>query len=204
MRLFALLSALVLPLAVAAQAPDAAALAAIVARLERPAVVRGDFEQSKQIAGLARPLVSRGHFVVARGEGILWDTLEPFPQRLRITASGIGAGAPEDGASLVGTAPGTALRELNRVLGAVFEADLAVLQEYFRTRGETAGDGWRLVLEPRAAALSRVFSGITLEGGRLVEAIELREANGDVTRIRFASPAADTALTQAERDALAP
>lgn len=201
-----LLLALWLPLVALAQAAQEPALAEVSAQLERPAVVRGEFEQAKQIAGLSRPLVSRGRFVVASGQGVLWDTLEPFPQQLRISAAGVRAAGPDEGSqqTLVGGDAGSAARELNRVLGAVFEADLEVLGGYFRVQCEPVDGAWRLRLEPRAAALARVFSGITLQGDRLVESIELREANGDTTRIRFASTVTGSELTQAERDALAP
>ena len=49
-------------------------LAEVGRRLENPAVLRGEFEQTKTIKGFKRPLVSRGSFVMAAGKGVLWVT----------------------------------------------------------------------------------------------------------------------------------
>jgi hypothetical protein len=205
MRFVALLPVLMLMLSSArapAEAPDPV-LAAIAGRLERPAVVRGRFVQTRSIAGLARPLVARGRFVVVRGEGVLWDTEEPFPQQLRIGPRGAYLEGAGGGTSLVGSAPGPAMRELNRVLGALFEADFSVLSGYFRAQGDLSGTGWHVSLQPRAGTLERVFSSIALQGDALVREIELREANGDSTHIGFEDVGTDAAPTRAERDALA-
>jgi len=205
MRIATLLLALLqAAIAHAAEPPDAV-LQAIAARLERPAVVRGEFTQERRIEGLSRPLVSRGRFVVVRGEGVLWDTAEPFPHSLRVTAQGVRVEEPAAGAAgLARASTGAAPREMNRMLGALFEADLGVLDRYFRARGELADSGWSIDLRPRADALARVFSAIVLRGDALLRTIELQEANGDHTRIRLESLATDTAPAQAERDALAP
>ena len=203
MRLFVLLLALLLPVLVSAADAIDPELTAIAARLARPAVVRGDFVQTKQIAGLTRPLVARGSFVVARGTGVLWDTREPFAQQLRISARGVDT-ALEDGsrAFVGGTAPGPALREVNRVLSALFEADLAVLQRYFRVRAEQGEATWRIALVPRVAALGEVFAAIDLRGDVLLQGIDLQEANGDRTTIVFEHAAAGDALSDGERRAL--
>ncbi len=45
---------------------------------KHPAVLRGEFEQTKTIKGFKRPLVSKGSFVMAAGKGVLWVTAQPF------------------------------------------------------------------------------------------------------------------------------
>ncbi len=65
---------------------------AVLARLHQPAVLRGQFVQSRQIEGFKRPVESSGDFVVARNRGLVWHTVKPFEstlsvsrERLRIT-----------------------------------------------------------------------------------------------------------------------
>ena len=51
-------------------------------------VTSGDFIQEKNAAKLKRPLRSSGKFVFC-DEGILWQTLKPFPSTMAVTKTSI-------------------------------------------------------------------------------------------------------------------
>ena len=75
-------------LPVLAQAPAASGQgseAGVRARLAQPAVLRGQFEQRKQLKGFRNPLVSRGNFLLLRERGVAWDTTEPFASSALLT-----------------------------------------------------------------------------------------------------------------------
>ncbi len=57
-------------------APDLAA--SVRQQLVQAPVLRGEFEQSKQVQGFSKPLISRGSFIVSRERGVLWLTKTPF------------------------------------------------------------------------------------------------------------------------------
>ena len=76
--LFALLSAAMLPV----QAADGDG---VRARLAKPAVLRGQFEQQKQLQGFRNPLKSSGDFLLLRDRGIAWNTRLPFASSTRLT-----------------------------------------------------------------------------------------------------------------------
>ncbi len=121
------LALLAMPVAQAAE-PSAAA-DALLARLHQPAVLRGNFMQSRQIAGFRRPVPSSGDFVVARGEGLLWHTQKPFEsllsvsrERLRVTN---GRGGSE---TTLDAKREPMLRTLNEILQSVVIADARALQ----------------------------------------------------------------------------
>src|SRR5437868_5861786 len=46
-------------------------------RLKTAPVLKGEFEQTKTLKGFKNPLVSRGEFLVARGQGVWWHTRQP-------------------------------------------------------------------------------------------------------------------------------
>ncbi|GAB2502187.1 outer membrane lipoprotein carrier protein LolA [Arenimonas alkanexedens] len=156
-------------------------------RLAQPPVLRGQFEQSKQLQGFRHPLVSRGDFLLLRERGVAWDTREPFASTTLLTRDRLLTRLP-DGSQrvLLDTAesPGTAA--VNALLMALVSGDLPALAERFELEEhlDPTGD-WRLLLRPRQDELKQVFSLITLRGDRFVREVLIEEAGGDVTTLRF-------------------
>jgi outer membrane lipoprotein-sorting protein len=188
---------------VAEKGADQAA-AALLARLHQPAVLRGQFVQSRQIAGFKRPVESSGDFVVARDQGLLWHTVKPFEstlsvsrERLRVTN---GKGAAE---TTLDARREPMLRTLNDILQSVVIADVAALEKRFDLAIKLVGaSGWEMVLTPKDATLRARFSGIQLAGGAHVQNVRLMEASGDVTAVRFEEQREDTRLSDAEAGTL--
>jgi hypothetical protein len=159
----------------------------VLQRLESPAVLQGEFEQSRSLKGFRNPLVSRGEFVLARAKGIVWDTRQPFASTLVITRDKLLA-RRADGtiATQLDAAREPALRLINELMFALLGGDLQVLARQFRIEGELRGDsGWKLVLTPTDALLKAQFESISLEGDKQVKLVRIAERNGDITQIRF-------------------
>jgi hypothetical protein len=89
-----------------------------------------------------------------------------------------------NGAPRATGAPNNILRHVSRIFRALFEPNMAELDQYFSTSitGERAH--WELKLEPRAG-LRAAFKGISVRGSKFVEEVNIAEANGDKTTIRF-------------------
>jgi hypothetical protein len=166
------------------------------ARLAQPAVLRGQFEQSKQLEGFRQPLVSRGDFLLVRERGVAWDTREPFASTTLLTRDRLLTRLP-DGSQRVlldaGESPGMAA--VNALLLALVAGDLPALTERFALQETLApGGSWRLVLTPEDAGLRQAFNRITLAGDCFVREVVIEEAGGDVTTLRFLA-LADTPAT---------
>lgn len=159
----------------------------VAARLAQPPVLRGQFEQSKQLQGFKHPLVSRGDFLLVRDRGVAWDTREPFASTTLLTRDRLLTRLP-DGSQrvLLDTAGSPGMAAVNALLMALVAGDLPALAERFRLEESLAGDGaWTLVLWPKDAGLQQVFTRITLRGDRFVREVLIEEAGGDVTTLRF-------------------
>lgn len=173
---------------------------ALLERLRQPAVLRGQFVQSRQIEGFQRPVESSGDFVVARNQGLLWHTVKPFEsllsvsrERLRVTN---GKGATE---TTLDARREPMLRTLNDILQSVVIADARALQSDFELDIRLVGTtGWEMKLTPKDAALRTRFSAIHLAGDAQVQNVRLVEASGDTTTVRFSAQREDTQLTEAE------
>lgn len=193
--LLALLCSLLLSFAAMAKQGDG-----VRARLAKPAVLRGEFAQEKQLHGFRNPLKSSGDFLLLRDRGIAWNTRAPFASSTRLTRKKLLATMP-DGSTRVlidaGTSPGMAA--VNSLLMALVAGDLDALATRFTLKETLRGDaGWSLALQPRDATLKQAFASIVLEGDRYVRSVEIFEPGGDRTRIRFSALREAPPATRAE------
>jgi len=177
---FALASGVV-PSAIAADP-----LAQVRAQVAQVPLLRGEFVQEKQVAGFKNPLRSNGRFLLARDKGVVWTTTAPFPSEIVITQDRI-LSRQRDGSRRVEVdgkqQPG--LRSVNAMMFALMSGDMKALTSTFDVKEEAAGQGWKMTLVPRSRQLAQAFTSVRLSGDRYVREVELREANGDLTRLRF-------------------
>jgi hypothetical protein len=157
------------------------------ARLVDAPLVRGQFEQKKTVAGFKKPLVSKGDFLLARGQGVLWNTRTPFASTLTLTRKSLSAEQGPGGAAYhLDSAKEPALAAMNELLFALLAGDVASLRQRFKVEGTLVGaTGWRLELTPTDAGLARIFKSIHLEGDEYVRQVRMEETRGDSSVILF-------------------
>ncbi|MBW8757189.1 MAG: outer membrane lipoprotein carrier protein LolA [Burkholderiales bacterium] len=80
-----------------ASAPAGDSLKLIHDRLRSAPVLKGEFEQTRTLKGFRNALVSKGEFVVARGQGVWWHTREPFETTLVVTRTRLFTRNPDGG-----------------------------------------------------------------------------------------------------------
>ena len=194
---------------VLAQAPAAAGPsneAGVRSRLAQPPVLRGQFEQRKQLKGFRNPLVSRGNFLLLRERGVIWDTTEPFASSALLTRERLLTTLPDGSRRVVIDSSASAgMAAANSLLMALVAGDVEALTPQFEAEELLAADGgWTLALRPREAGLQRVFKRITLRGDRHVREVHIEETAGDRTTLRFIDlddqPATPTAAESARFD----
>ncbi|CAN7336339.1 outer membrane lipoprotein carrier protein LolA [Pseudoxanthomonas sp. LjRoot143] len=161
-------------------------LAQVRAQVAQVPMLRGEFAQEKQVAGFKNPLRSSGRFLLAREKGVLWTTTAPFPSEIVITQDRI-LSRQRDGSRRVEVdgrqQPG--LRSVNAMMFALMSGDMKALTSTFEVKEEPAATGWKMTLVPRSRQLAQAFTSVRLSGDRYVREVELREPNGDLTRLRF-------------------
>ena len=180
-----------------APAQAAAPVAKIEAMLAKPQQLCGRFDQSKQLAGMKKPLASNGRFCVVAGKGVLWRTLQPFPNTLRLTRDEIVHFQGERVAMRLDAKTEPVVKMINSVLFSLLAGDLAQLDTLFEVDGSIDGNTWQVALKARQPALAKAIGSIRLDGGAFVKNISISEASGDRTSIVFSAietgPAAITA-----------
>lgn len=165
-------------------------------QLARPEVIHGQFIQEKHLRALPQPLTSKGRFVLAKNQGLLWLLQAPLQQDYRITAQGI---ARRDGNAWQMLPNKSAGAEQNRLFLAVLQGDSSGLQRDFELSLSGEAQQWKLTLTPRSMLLKQVFNQINIDGGELVQRIELLETQGDSTVLRMQDSTSTQPLSEAEQ-----
>ena len=165
-------------------------------QLAKPSVIHGTFTQEKHLRALPQPLVSKGTFVLAKDHGLLWLLKTPLQQDYRISAQGI-ARRDANGWQLLPNKSAGA--EQNRLFLAVLQGDSSGLQRDFDLQLQGEAQQWKLTLVPRSLLLKQVFTRINIDGGELVQTIELLETQGDSTVLRMQDSTAGQPLSESEQ-----
>ena len=174
----------------------------IEAMLAKPAVLCGKFEQTKQLAGMKKPLLSNGRFCVVQGKGILWRTLQPFPATMRLTKDEIVNYQGDRVAMRLDAKTEPTVRMINSVLFSMLAGDLSQLDKLFESDGAVEGRDWHVALKAREPALAKAIGAITLSGDNYVRGIKIDEAGGDHTTISFSGMQSGEQALQPEEAAL--
>lgn len=165
------------------------------AQLGKPSVIHGDFIQEKHLRALPHPLTSKGKFVLAKDFGLLWLLATPLKQDYRINTAGI-ARRDAHGWQLLPNKNAGA--EQNRLFLAVLQGDSSGLQRDFDLQLKGDAQAWRLTLIPRSLLLQQVFKQINIDGGALVQRIELLETQGDSTLLQMINSTGTEPLSDTE------
>lgn len=165
-------------------------------QLSRPEVIHGRFIQEKHLRALPQPLTSKGQFVLAKQHGLLWLLQTPLRQDYRITPKGIARRDAEGWQMLPGKSAGA---EQNRLFLAVLQGDSSGLQRDFELKLQGSAQDWHLQLIPRSLLLQQIFTRIDIDGGNLVQRIQLLEAQGDRTVLILQDATSAHPLSDAEQ-----
>ena len=183
-------------------------------KAEKGYVLLRDTLASTGKVGVARVVIRTREYlcaVVPEGDALVLMMLR-YPQELvepdeyklptgkasdyRITANGI-ARRDTNGWQLLPNKSAGA--EQNRLFLAVLQGDSSGLQRDFELALNGDAQHWTLTLVPRSLLLKQVFKQINIDGGDLVQRIELLEAQGDSTVLRMLDSTDSQPLSDAEQ-----
>lgn len=147
---------------------------------------QGRFEQSRAVAWLPQPLLSRGQYQLHQGEELDWVVTEPGYHALRIAADGLRERNAPEAAWSEPRLGGAGAEMMGRMLRALLSADQQALEAFFEAQAEPIEDGWRVRLLPRLPALAERLQAVELHAqGELLQSIHWWDAEGALTRIRL-------------------
>lgn len=168
-------------------------------------LVRGDFEQQREMAMFEQPLISSGQFLLSAKKGLWWHQTTPMPVSLVLTQDKLSQQFDNQPAQILTASDNPMVFYFSHVFLSMFKGDTSQLTEQFELSLKTLKDSkthnqWQLVLTPKTAPLNKVFSKILIEGSQFINKLELAEIRGDKTLITFSQQkTTPTALTSEEK-----
>lgn len=189
----------------AAQVPAQALAETVAKQLREMPVVRASFIQTKQIAALKRPVVSRGYFVFSRERGIVWAIQQPIAITYLLQPNGVTEVSAEGHARRQSGREAQGMMEVGRILNALWSGNTTALEPLFQTEMQGKPEQWNLKLLPRNAPLSDFLTSIEVNGSAariqhvtLVEFNKNNKGNQDRLTIDFQAEAQPAALSLQE------
>ncbi len=179
------LSIILLIISINVFAQTTSAVMQIQTLLDKPQILCGNFHQTKQLVGINKPLLSNGRFCVVANKGILWQTLHPFPNTLRLTPTEIIQMQGKQTTLQMNASQEPVVRMINSVLFSLLAGDFSQLDKIFILHSHIENSQWEVNLKARESALAKVIGNISLDGGKHVRKVAIQETNGDKTIINF-------------------
>jgi hypothetical protein len=180
----------------------AAPVAKIQELLARPKVLCGRFDQNKQLVGLKKPVKSIGRFCIVADKGVLWRTLQPFPNTVRLTRDEIVQLQGERVAFRLSAKEEPTVRVINQVMFALLAGHLGELEKLFEIDGSVYQNSWNVTLNAREPAVAKAVGKIALDGGEYVKNVTIDHTSGDRTSIVFSALQSGTDAMTADEAAL--
>ncbi len=163
-------------------------VADLARRLAHRSAFECDFRQERTLPGMKAPLRSTGVFQLMPQRHALWIQKTPIAQRILVRESGLELLRP-DGTTQKLSASTPVAGDLVRALFALTQGDLNGLEKNFNVSWLRQGTtNWGLRLTGRGS-VTRAVKEITISGRQDdVRALQLLDAQGLTTKIRFGAP----------------
>lgn len=137
----------------------------------------GEFNQTKNITGLNKPIKSSGEFSLKNGEFEL-RTLKPILNAVKITNEGIFTLNNNQWQK------NEQMQDLRLILSLI-NLDIKAIKDEFSINLSGDKDSWQIELSPNGFFISKIFKSIKIYGDKYVKKIVLTEINGDETINEF-------------------
>lgn len=197
MRAAAVLAAPVAFAALAQPVPDA-----LTAHLKATPLLHAEFQQTRRLKALSRPLKSSGRLVVSREMGVLWRMDKPMALTIVLGPKGIAEVDAQGRRRMQGAKENAMATRMAGIMKSLLEGRWSGLEELFAVKGQGGPEAWTILLEPRPQTAAFIKS-VRIRGGAFVETIQVEEPAGDTTDIRFQAFQPGAPLTEEERRLLA-
>lgn len=169
------------------------------AEMTSHAVIRGNFKQTKSIPQLNKEFVSNGTFVIANGNGILWNTETPFASKLSISDTKMVQVNANGNRSEIKAEENIVFAQISKTIQSVFSGNTKKLEEEFKVYFKKQGDNWEIGLIPKEAAVQKAIASIELSGGTWLTTVKLIDGSKSPLLYELSNPKPADKLTAEEQ-----
>ena len=170
-----------------------------IQRMSRYPVLRGRFEQTKEIGRLDRTIRSAGRFVISRDHGLVFDTETPFPSTTIIGEDFFLQQRDSGERSVIDAEDNPVFLQFSDTMRATFSGDVETLFERFEVFFREIDDRAYIGLIPRDQTVRSVISSMEIVGTDVIHEFVTTEPTGDSVRYIFSKTDSSDELFPDER-----
>ena len=171
----------------------------ISANLAQNPIITGNFVQEKYLSRLRRSIISSGNFIITAKQGMVWETLQPFPSTMVMGNDFIVQSRPDGRATVLSAQGNETFTQMADVLSSVFSGQSQRLLENFEVYFFGSISNWNMGLLPRDKVIASFVTKIILSGDSTIRSIRIFEQNGDAITYTLSNHKYQTALTAREK-----
>ncbi len=140
-----------------------------------------NFTQTKTIASLSRPLISKGQIWMSSEGQLVWQT--QFPIQSTMVMSGQGVKLYNKNNQLQHDSNNAMVKNISGLFLSLLSGNVDELEQKFHQQLTCAEMLWKLELRPKDESLLKMIEQLSLQGSDILEIIAFQEARGDSTTI---------------------
>lgn len=152
----------------------------------------GDFTQIKTINSNGRKLRSTGKYIICP-EGIMWNTLKPFPSKLVITKTQMIQTGADGKQTVMSSSDNQIFENISSTLSSVFSGNSDELNKNFETKFNIADGKWNVELTPKDSTIASVMKLLILSGSMTaktdvsMDKLEILETSSNTITYEFSN-----------------
>lgn len=154
-------------------------------RLSNVKTISGDFIQTRHIAILSEPLISKGTFVLSKQNGLKWIQTTPFPSRLELTNTKLVEKMGDNPESTITKDKQPIIFAFTNVFLSIFKGNTKSLIQYFSVQFKGNPKQWTMTLTPKGSPLNKAIVSFKLYGSKCVNKVVIKEVKNNMQTIQF-------------------
>lgn len=139
----------------------------------------GKFKQTQKIQLLSTPLISSGHFILSKTDGLKWHQTNPFKSNLTLTTSKIEQQLADNPPTIITKEQQPIVFSFTNIFLSVFNGDTKTITEHFAISFTGNTTKWNILLKPIGAPLNKAIASIELSGSKYINFITINEARNN-------------------------
>jgi outer membrane lipoprotein-sorting protein len=143
--------------------------------------------------------MSSGNFIIAVKQGMVWETLQPFPSTMIMGKDFVIQSRPDGQKSVLSAQGNETFTQMADVISAVFSGKSQGLLENFEVYFLGSASNWDMGLLPRDSVFASFAMKLTMSGDSAIRSIRIFEQNGDVITYTLSNISYPTALNDHEK-----
>lgn len=161
----------------------------VAAKLAAPAVLRGNFEQTRHLQLISRPLQSSGRFLLS-DMGLYWEQDEPLKSVMIADGKRLLQRVGDGPLHSIDVAENPVVLTFSQSFLSIFKGSEDELRSHFDLEflpGDDDADGWTIILTPITYPMSEAIASINVSGREYIEELKVNSRSSEETIIRFSN-----------------